>query len=87
MISAELTRCTDSGDDLLESPVPPEDRSGGAGIPAGDTGAPWDLGGAGGGEELDGAGEEELAVGGEDESGDGGDEAEGGGLLLFDGGD
>jgi hypothetical protein len=87
MISAELTRCTDSCDDLLKSPVPPEDRSGGELTPAGNSGAPWDLDGAGGVEELDGAGEEELAVGGEDESGDGGEEAEGGGLLLFDGGD
>jgi hypothetical protein len=87
MISAELTRCTDSCDDLLKSPVPPEDRSGGVGIPAGDIGAPWALDGAGGVEELDGAGEEELAVGGEDESsGGGGGAAEGGG-LLFDGGD
>lgn len=87
MISAVvlgLTRCAEACDDLLESPDPLEDWAGGDGTLAGDVGAAWDLGCAGGGEgslELDGAGEDELEV-----DGDGGGAADGGGLLLEGGG-
>lgn len=79
--------CTGAGGELPPPPVPLDECSGGGWVLAGESGAPWDLAGAGGGggeESLcpDGAGEDEAVGGGDDESADGGGAVEGEGLLF-----